>query len=708
MVAFRRIVFALALVMLLSGLASAQTQGSPLTCTANVAVPPLLRSEGVTDLIGDIVLTCTGGFTTQYVLNPANCTSTATSTTPGCVPLPTANITVSLATNVTSRLLNTNVSPNWSEALLLIDEPGSGLTQIVPGYGPGSPQTLCPTPAQGAGVGGCPQYAIPAPNGAVQAVMSGLTFSAGGVSSLANPANEYLGLWNSAVPNQITFNGIPVLPPVSGGVSRIYRITNIRANTSGYPGAGFAGTQQLNASVSISSSTSLTLSQAVLIAGFIEASLSVGVRNLQNTGAQSSTSNGTSFSQCGSATLAPATVMQYTEIFASAFKVRNSPLGAASGQNGNLIQNIPGTIYNSESGFEIPTGAAGLSTPTGLADYGTRFQATFHNVPSGVRLFVTVNNVTNVGTAYTGSYTAGLVTAVGSQGVGTAPDFATFSGTTTSGAPLVASTTSAAGLPLAEIIPDSTGTAVAVWESLTNNPAAIDQYNFALFITYSASSGINSPPIPAGSSAVITTVNMSYAPIPSGGAVAAVSSSALQAWQTASGSLTIPRFVDTSVAINAFNIAICQTVLLFPFVTNQSGFDTGLAISNTTTDPFGTKNQAGVCQLYAYGNAAPTSQPACTSSTTTTGAFCMPGTTSTGAVAATGYVVSTGTTTATLASALAPGFQGYMFAVCNFQLAHGFAFISDIGARNLAMGYLALIVPTGTGNRNNIIESLTH
>src|ERR1039458_2570032 len=42
---------------------------------------------------------------------------------------------------------------------------------------------------------------------------------------------------------------------------------------------------------------------------------------------------------------------------------------------------------------------------------------------------------------------------------------------------------------------------------------------------------------------------------------------------------------------------------------------------------------------------------------------------------------------------MAPTFQGYAFAICNFQFAHGFAFISDVGARNLAMGYLALVIP---------------
>ena len=66
----------------------------------------------------------------------------------------------------------------------------------------------------------------------------------------------------------------------------------------------------------------------------------------------------------------------------------------------------------------------------------------------------------------------------------------------------------------------------------------------------------------------------------------------------------------------------------------------------------------------------------------------------------------------TLASTSAPGFQGYMIALCNFQLAHGFAFISDIGARNLAMGYLALVVNNGKaparGECADQRESLAH
>ena len=49
------------------------------------------------------------------------------------------------------------------------------------------------------------------------------------------------------------------------------------------------------------------------------------------------------------------------------------------------------------------------------------------------------------------------------------------------------------------------------------------------------------------------------------------------------------------------------------------------------------------------------------------------------------------------------GFTGYIIAVCNFQLAHGYALFSDTGIRNWATGYLALVIPTGTGNRNSNI-----
>ena len=52
------------------------------------------------------------------------------------------------------------------------------------------------------------------------------------------------------------------------------------------------------------------------------------------------------------------------------------------------------------------------------------------------------------------------------------------------------------------------------------------------------------------------------------------------------------------------SVVPCQTILLFPYVTNTSGFDTGIAISNTSTDPIGTPAQSGTCTLSPFGNGA--------------------------------------------------------------------------------------------------------
>jgi ABC-type glycerol-3-phosphate transport system permease component len=112
------------------------------------------------------------------------------------------------------------------------------------------------------------------------------------------------------------------------------------------------------------------------------------------------------------------------------------------------------------------------------------------------------------------------------------------------------------------------------------------------------------------------------------------------------------------------------TNLLFSYVTNAAGFDTGISISNTGTDPFGTVGQAGTCTFNWYGAAFTGATPT---------PNILPGTT---------YVTLVSTTLNNVTG----GFSGYMIAQCRFSYAHGFAFISDLGARNLAMGYLAPVV----------------
>jgi len=95
-------------------------------------------------------------------------------------------------------------------------------------------------------------------------------------------------------------------------------------------------------------------------------------------------------SQVGSLADQRTVAMTFTEDFASSFKIRV----AAGG-----LQNIPGTFYNTESGFvsaALKHGLPGLPT-AGLADSGTRLLAQFSNVPAGVRIYAPVfpDNSTN-------------------------------------------------------------------------------------------------------------------------------------------------------------------------------------------------------------------------------------------------------------------------------------------------------------------------
>jgi hypothetical protein len=649
MVDFRRWITALAVLALFAGLAAAQTGGSgqtQLQCGTNVSVTPTLRAEGYTEQTGDITLTCTGG----------------SAIAPGSI-IPTVNITIFLNTAVTSRLFSS--SSKTSEALLLIDEPGSGISAPVPGFGPQAVQTFCATPLTGAGGGSpnCQQWATAYnPGSALTAAVTVATNTSNGTgivtTGLGNAAttNVFQGIVNG---NSVTFFGVPVLAPVTTGISRVFRFTNIRANATTLSGGSAAGATPVIASISISGATSLLISNPTPTVGFVQQGLTT------------SASGATSLTQCTSQTKASVSVLSFGENFGTAFKTRVSPIPLNTqnaGQGTNLtatasLQNVPGQIYNSESNFISTLGSTG--NVAGLADFGTRLKATFNNVPTGVRLFVSVNNVTNgvtvpvrpttPGDAETISFAQLVNSESASDGNAVAGFFPS----------VAASDNAATGLGIAEISVVN-GSATAVWEVINTNPSSQESFKFSVYATYVANVAQNSPP--AGTS----TVNLSFAPTPP--------SFTASSGAAASTSLTIPRFIaDPNAAKNIFSINICRSILLYPFITNQAGFDTGIAIANTSTDPFGTGPQAGSCALNWYsGPGSP-------------------------AASNTGNIAS-GTVYTTLASVTVPGFQGYMIAVCQFQFAHGFAFISDLGARNLAMGYLAIVIPDPTtqagGGRN--------
>ena len=165
---FRKLLFAFAVVALIVGLqvpAGAQGFGNApaFTCVANAGVPPIVRSEGVTELVGDLILNCQGG-----------------TPTPAGVNIPLSNIQIFLNTNITSRLLN---SGNLSEATMLIDEP----------YPATSPQA--PVPPTAPSVAGAPQaqtacQAVNSTNCAMLGV--GGTGLSGGLTSVGPIASTVL------------------------------------------------------------------------------------------------------------------------------------------------------------------------------------------------------------------------------------------------------------------------------------------------------------------------------------------------------------------------------------------------------------------------------------------------------------------------------------------------------------------------------------
>lgn len=220
----------------------------------------------------------------------------------------------------------------------------------------------------------------------------------------------------------------------------------------------------------------------------------------------------------------------------------------------------------------------------------------------------------------------------------------------------------------------STGDDTLVYEVCETNPLAVETADMDFLIDWDPA---NPPEVGVGS------VGVSFYP--------------LNGSDAADRDDPEPRFIDTSEPDNFLNVEKCVTTLLFPFVTNQSGFDTGLAISNTSDD-WGLSNadqQDGNCEVHYLG-------------TDTNGVMPNDDVTTSEVVAGDQliWLLSSGGTHGLVG---APDFQGYVFAACEFQYAHGYAFITDGfggGIPALAQGYLALIVPADRTISNVLGESL--
>jgi len=611
---------AVAAVALGAGSTANAQQVSAFSCVGNAGVPPIVRAEGMSELVGDLVLNCSGG----------------TPTAEGA-SVPQANVQIFLNTNITSKL----TGDPWSEALLMIDEPGP------------SAQRYCSTN------GGCSTLGVGTTTGS-DSVADGVDYDA--VESQVK--NVYQGRQSGA--NSIVWLGVPIDPPGTNA-TRIIRITNVRANANQLGVSSTLIPTQIVMFISVTGTTSVPINNPQQTVAFIQPGLTFGIRQAVSSYLQCVSFNSSAASDSSKALSSGlGTIVRFTEGFASAFKRRN----AASQDSINwdvsptpVSQNTPGAIYNTESGFYNSAAPSdnGLNT-AGLASHGTRLMARFANVPAGVSLYASVYPVKScsdcgvsgkaaisaiVAKTTDTSAAARLVT-TDANGAGS---FSATSATTTS------TGDQAPGAAVAPIALNN-GSGMAVWEVMSADPLQVQTYEFGIGVAYAANTANNLPGL--GSA----TVAGNFAP--------------LSTVTTASSSAPLPRFADTSSARSIFTINPCTTNLLFVFLTNQAGFDSGIAISNTSVDPFGTAPQSGPCKLNYYGE--------------TTGGGAAPAAQTSAAVPAGKQLTAVLSTGGNYGIAATPGFQGYMIAQCQFQYAHGFAFISDVGANRVSEAYLALVL----------------
>jgi len=646
---FRKWLLALAAVAVLLCLGSSTAFAQAFTCNTNAGSPNIVRAEGVAELVGDLILNCTGGVPTT-----------------GGKFIPLSNVQVSLNTNITSRIISS--ATGASEALILIDEPfpaspnpsSATPSPTVPeSFGP---PFVPPTYGQALNQLGC--LANNNTNCRVVSVGVGIgkLGSYSGVSNNTFAPGPHYNVFQGVQSNNstITWQGVPIDAPGTAG-TRVIRITNIRANACLLGVSSTFIPTQITELIGVNGGETITINNPSQIVGLAEQGLLAKL----STDSYVQCDNLNPFlieNQSGSPTSigSPGVTFSATEGFAYSFKPRNynqiefgiaigGPVPPANDPDSDVgPQNVPGFTYRTESGF-LPgkigdnlgnyTSGSGSFGTVGLATQGTEISFAFAGVQTGVSLFV-----------------PGAVTLTGNYGLGTTPGYAVLvggDGTT--------------GLNQLTI---SGSTAVATYEILYSDPSVLETLAVPAYAAYISNTGQN---IPAPGTA---TASVNFAP--------------LSTSPTASSSAPIPRFCQPYTPSNLYTINSCNCNLLFPFVTNQFGFDTGVAIANTTADTLnGVTPQQGLVTLTYYG-------------TTTGGGAAPPTAVTTSEVTSGSELVFTLSSGGNYGIPATPGFEGYIIARANFQYCHGFAFISDAGAQKLAEGYLAIQLDLPMLNRTGV------
>jgi hypothetical protein len=343
---------------------------------------------------------------------------------------------------------------------------------------------------------------------------------------------------------------------------------------------------------------------------------------------------------------------------------------------GALKSQTPGQGYGTGApGPSLTNGEAGsyVTTTLGLATHGTRIQLAFSGVNAGETIYLPNTIVPTVPDS-TGKPVADTNVQLQLTINGTGKAF--------SGEPAGSVLTAGALAGTVPFTADANGNITATYEAtMADSTKQNETYTFLGWITAKPNFS------PTSVSAI--TVNVGLAP---------------QAGATVTD---VPAFSNSypSITLSPFNL--CQTTLLFPFVSAGTaaapGFDTGIAISNTGMDPYptgtGASGTPGTCTFNLYSTLASSTPP--TSAAVATSLAALNGS----GYPANGIIPPGATVAFSLANEnIAPGFTGYIIAQCQFLYAHGFAYItygsdSPVTVNSeMAMGYLAEVLQNNRAN----------
>ena len=413
---------AVGVAVVVSMLTASRADAAALACSASVSVTPSVRAEGATEAIGDVVVSCTGG-------------------TPTLAAQAVPSVTVTLLTNapITSRLL----APPWSEALLLLDEPGT----------PGNPTQAACAAANGV----CANLG----NGAGRATPAAPNYYVG--QGAGQNVNVFQGTVSGS---SVSFPSVPLDPP-GDGLFRTFRITNVRVNAGALPPASSGQAVSVVAAVSMSGAGAPAVANAQQNVAFAQPGLGFTVLNAAGDAALT---RPVSVPACPGPPVRIAT-LSFRELFATALRPRGlaSSLATPSALGD---QATPGFVLTGESMLVnsalVGNAARGALADAGRSDAGTRLEADFATVPAGVSLFADSQATTG-----------------GESLLRTAGAVGPFS-------PVAPSAGAPAG---AAAIPVAAGGASAVWEAVAGNPNAAGTVRLGVY----AGIGAGRRPAPSAS-----------------------------------------------------------------------------------------------------------------------------------------------------------------------------------------------------------------